>query len=121
MTVSAVALLATVGVYGIVALIVRMDDAGYKIIKRSNNKGVMAQLGNLLVKALPVIIKILSVVGTIALILVAGGIFAHNIDYFHHFLPNVPSMIKEAGLGIAAGLVVFTLIAGFNKIRSLAK
>lgn len=120
-TVSAVALFATVGVYGIVALIVRMDDAGYKIIKRSNNKGVMAQLGNLLVNALPVIIKILSVVGTIALILVAGGIFAHNIDYFHHFLPNVPSMVKEAGLGIAAGLVVFTLIAGFNKIRSLAK
>src|SRR5690606_32946029 len=50
LTVSAVALIATVGVYGIVALIVRMDDAGFKLIKRSNNKGFLFSLGNLLVK-----------------------------------------------------------------------
>ena len=89
MTVAIVALVATVGVYGIVALIVRMDDAGYKLINRTNNTGLLAKLGNLLVKALPVIIKILGVVGTIALVLVSGGIFVHYIDYLHHLFPTI--------------------------------
>jgi len=113
LTVSVVAILATIGVYGIVALIVRMDDAGYNLIKRSDDKGVVGTLGQLLVKSLPIIIRLLSVGGTIALILVSGGIFAHNIDYFHHLFPNLPSIIKEFGLGLVAGLVavaVFTLV-----------
>ena len=115
-TVSAVALLATVGVYGIVALIVRMDDAGYKLIKHSNDKGPLAALGSLLVKSLPVIIRILAVVGTIALLLVAGGIFVHNIDYFHHTLPNVPSIVKEFGFGIAAGLLAVAVMTAGKKL-----
>lgn len=115
-TVSVVALLATVGVYGIVALIVRMDDAGYNLIKRSGDKGPLAVVGNVLVKSLPIIIKILSVVGTIALILVAGGIFVHNIAYFHHLLPNVPSTIKEFVFGFAAGLVAVALFTIGKKI-----
>ena len=113
LTVSVVAILATIGVYGIVALIVRMDDAGYNLIKRSDDKGVVGTLGQLLVKSLPIIIRLLSVGGTIALILVSGGIFTHNIDYFHHLFPNLPSIIKEFGLGLVAGLVavaVFTLV-----------
>ncbi|WP_031530180.1 DUF808 domain-containing protein [Dyadobacter crusticola] len=121
LTVSAVALLATVGVYGIVALIVRSDDAGYKLIKNSNGKGLLAKLGHMLVKALPVTIKVLGVVGTVALILVAGGIFVHNIEYFHHFLPNLPSIIKELILGLAAGLLVFLVISGFKKVVPLGK
>jgi len=118
-TVSVVALLATVGVYGIVALIVRMDDTGYKLIKRANDKGFFASLGLLLVKSLPVIIKILSVVGTIALILVSGGIFAHNIDFFHHLLPNIPSIVKEFVLGSVAGLLVVGVVTAVKKIRGV--
>ena len=76
-------MIATVGVYGIVALIVRMDDAGYNLIKKSDGKGFLSALGNGLVNALPVIIKLLSVVGTLALLLVSGGIFSHNIDFLH--------------------------------------
>lgn len=120
-TVFVVALVATIGVYGIVALIVRMDDAGYKLIKHSENKGFLAKLGALLVKSLPLVIKFLSIVGTIALIFVSGGIFIHNIDYFHHFMPNVPSFIKEALLGIVAGLLVFILVSVFKKVASLFK
>lgn len=116
LTVCVVALLATVGVYGIVALIVRMDDAGYKLIKRSNDKGFLAALGHLLVKSLPIVIKILAVVGTIALILVSGGIFVHNIDYFHHFMPQVPSMVKEIVLGLVAGLLVVGVVTLVKKI-----
>ena len=120
-TVSVVALLATIGVYGIVALIVRMDDAGYKLIKKSNDKGFLSVLGNLLVKSLPVIIRVLGVVGTIALILVSGGIFVHNIEFFHHLLPNIPSIIKEFTLGLVAGIIMVVLLALVKKIISLFK
>lgn len=116
LTVCVVAILATVGVYGIVALIVRMDDAGYKLIKKSNDKGFGAAIGHLLVKALPIIIRILAVVGTIALILVSGGIFAHNIDYFHDLLPNIPAMAKEFGIGLIAGIIVVALVTLAQKL-----
>ncbi|MDB5088513.1 MAG: rane protein [Mucilaginibacter sp.] len=120
-TVSVVAFLATIGVYGIVAIIVRMDDAGYKLIKRSHNKGFFSAVGVLLVKSLPVIIKLLSVVGTIALILVSGGIFAHNIEYLHHLLPNLPSMIRELMIGLVAGLIMVAILTGGQKILSSFK
>jgi len=120
-TVSIVALLATIGVYGIVALIVRMDDAGYKLIKSSGDKGFFAGLGNILVKSLPIIIKILAVVGTIALILVSGGIFVHNIEFFHHLWPAIPSMIKEALFGLVAGLFVVGVVTVSKKVIALFK
>jgi len=120
-TVSIVALLATVGVYGIVALIVRMDDAGYKLIKRSNNQGFWAKLGNLLVKALPIVIRSLAVIGTIALILVSGGIFVHNIEFFHHLLPNIPSFVKEFAIGLVAGLAVVIILTLGKKLFKAKK
>lgn len=119
--VAIVALLATIGVYGIVALIVRMDDAGYKLIKRSHDKGFWSGLGHLLVKALPIVIKFLGFVGTIALLLVSGGIFVHNIDYLHHVLPQVPSTIKEAVIGLLAGLAVVGVITVFKKLFAAKK
>jgi len=117
--VSAVALIATVGVYGIVALIVRMDDTGYKLMSLSGNKGFLSAMGSLLVKSLPVVIRILGTVGTIALILVSGGIFAHNIDYLHHILPNVPAIVKELLFGLAVGLIAVAILTGGKKILSL--
>lgn len=110
LTVSVVAILATVGVYGIVALIVRMDDLGFQLIKRSHEKGIGNAIGVFLVKALPIIIKLLAIVGTIALILVAGGIFSHNIGFLHGILPTWPAIVVEAGLGIVAGLIAFVVI-----------
>ncbi|WP_158829930.1 DUF808 domain-containing protein [Mucilaginibacter lacusdianchii] len=121
LTVSVVAILATVGVYGIVALIVRMDDAGYQLIKRANNKGFFSMLGSLLVKALPVIIKILGIVGTVALVLVSGGIFVHNIEFLHHLLPNLPSIISELVIGLLAGLLAVGLLTGGKKVLALVK
>lgn len=120
-TVSVVAFLATIGVYGIVALIVRMDDFGFKLIRKSNNTGFLTSLGNTLVKALPYVIKSLGFIGTIALILVAGGIFAHNIDYFHHFLPQIPATLKEVILGLTIGTLAFLIISLTKKTIQLAK
>lgn len=119
LTLSIVSILATVGVYGIVALIVRMDDFGFKLIEKSYKKGFLNALGQLLVKALPIVIKTFSVVGTIALLLVSGGIFAHNIDYLHHTLSDWPTIIKEFIFGILGGILVLFLIAIVKKITSL--
>lgn len=120
-TVSVVALLATVGVYGLVALIVRMDDAGYSLIRRGNNKGFLSALGGLLVKMLPLIIKALAVIGTIALLLVSGGIFVHNVEYLHHLLPTWPSMIKEFLIGFTAGLLAVAVVMLVKKVVKLVR
>lgn len=116
LTVSVVAILATVGVYGIVALIVRMDDAGYQLIKRSNEKGFLNTVGLGLVKALPIIIKMLSVVGTIALVLVSGGIFSHNIPFLHGLFPAIPTMVTDFGLGLIAGLLTVGVVLLIKKV-----
>ena len=115
LVVSIVSLIATVGVYGIVALIVRMDDMGYKLIKRSGERKTFGKtVGTFLVKALPWVTKSLSVIGTIALILVAGGIFVHNIEFLHHFLDFMPSILQEFVVGLLVGLVAFLLVKGFK-------
>lgn len=116
---SLVAFIATVGVYGIVALIVRMDDAGFKLIKKSNGKGFFSKLGQFLVDALPWIIKALGVIGTVALIMVAGEIFAHRIDYLHHILPSWPGLLKQILFGLTGGLLGVILFTGSKKIYSL--
>jgi len=116
---SIIALVATIGVYGIVALIVRMDEAGYKLIKFSKNeKSISKFIGNILVKALPLVIKGLTVVGTIALLLVAGGIFVHYIPFFHHLWEEIklPSILKEFVTGLVLGCVVLVIVNLFKKI-----
>jgi predicted DNA repair protein MutK len=120
-TLLVVSILATVGVYGFVAIIVRMDDLGFKLIEKSEKKGILNSLGRLLVNTLPIVIKILSVVGTIALLLVSGGIFAHNIEYLHHFLPEWPNIVKEFIFGMLGGLLVLGLVVVSKKIISLVK
>lgn len=119
LTVSAVALIATVGVYGLVALIVRMDDFGLFLISKSNGKKWMENIGEGFIKLLPLIIRFLGVVGTIALLLVAGGIFIHNIDFLHHILPSWPAILVEGLAGIVAGtltLIVVMMISYLVKV-----
>ena len=115
--VSIIAFIATIGVYGIVALIVRMDELGYKLIKRSKKeKSFSKTLGNILVQALPKVIKSLSFIGTIALLLVAGGIFVHNIHFIHDLFPQIPSIIKEFCLGLIIGFLVLIIVNLCKKI-----
>jgi len=119
LVVSIIALIATVGVYGIVALIIRMDEAGYYLIKKSEGKkSFKKKLGEILVAALPKVIKSLSVIGTIALILVAGGIFVHNVEYIHHLIPEaIPSILGEFIVGLIAGFACLLLVKLFMKIK----
>jgi predicted DNA repair protein MutK len=120
-TLAVVSILATVGVYGIVALVVRMDDLGVKLINNSGGQGFLNALGMFLVRTLPVVIKIFAVLGTIALIGVSGGIFVHNIAFLHHFLPQWPMIVNEFISGALGGLCVFVLIAASKKMIALVR
>ncbi|MDB4107532.1 DUF808 domain-containing protein [Bacteroidia bacterium] len=114
--VSLIALVATIGVYGVVALIVRMDDVGYKLMKEKENSFKFT-LGKGLVKALPIVIKALGIIGTIALVLVAGGIFTHNIHQVHDLLVGLPSTLADALVGLVLGGIALALMLLFNILR----
>ena len=115
--VSIVALIATVGVYSIVALIVRMDDFGFKLIQKSDSKkGLMFNLGLLLTKALPWVIKSLSVIGTLALLLVSGGIFVHNIEQLHHILEGIPGILRDFIVGLAVGIICLLIMKAVKAV-----
>lgn len=109
-----IAILATVGVYGIVALIVRMDDAGLALRKRNNT--IAQFIGSFLIQALPKVIKILAFVGTIALLLVAGGIFIHKVEPLHHVLSGLPDILKEFIIGIVGGVIALAFVLLLKKI-----
>jgi predicted DNA repair protein MutK len=114
--VTVVALLATVGVYGLVALLVRMDDLGYKLIANSESSAsVSRSIGTALVKTLPYLIRGLGVVGTLAMILVAGGIFVHNIDYVHDLVHSLPTILGEFLVGLLLGIVAWLVVKLFSK------
>lgn len=122
LVVTIVALIATVGVYGIVALIVRMDDFGYSLINfNDKDKSISDFFGHLLVNALPWVIKSLGVIGTIALLLVAGGIFIHNLDFLHSLLETWPSLVREFIVGVAVGFVALLVFGGIKKIVGLIR
>ena len=117
LVVSIIAIIATVGVYGIVALIVRMDEAGLKLISMSTKERSFSKtMGNILVQALPKVIKSLSFIGTIALLLVAGGIFVHNIDFLHGILPQLPSLVTEFLIGLVFGAIILGIVTLFKKV-----
>lgn len=115
MVVSLIALLATVGVYGVVALIVRMDDMGFALIlyaKRLSGAGagLLNWTGAALVAMLPRVIRALAVIGTIAMLLVGGGMFTHNIDALHHAFDMLPLFIVNLAIGLVVGTVLLALM-----------
>lgn len=116
MVVSLIAIAATIGVYGIVALIVRMDELGAKLIDLNERDDSFSdKVGNFLVNALPKVIKSLSVIGTIALLLVSGGIFMHNLHFLHEMFESIPTIIIEFFVGLIVGFLVLLLIKGLGK------
>lgn len=125
---SMVAVLLTIGVYGLVAAIVKMDDVGLYLHRTG---GALARLlGRALLLAAPRLMKLLTVLGTVAMFLVGGGILAHGLpgahDIAHHLteavagLPTIGGLLAlaapavlDGALGVLAGaaaLLVFTLV-----------
>ena len=114
--VTIVAMLATIGVYGLVALLVRMDDTGYKLIARSDGEGLGNAIGQGLVKTLPVIIRVLGVLGTIAMVLVGGGIYVHNIHAIHDLFHAWPAILAELTTGLIVGLIAVGIYTVGKKV-----
>lgn len=101
-----VALLITAGVYGVVGLIVKMDDIGLHLARRDSSSA--QAVGRLLVRAMPVLMSALGVIGTAAMLWVGGGLIVHGLHEFH--LTPLPDIIHH--LGEQAGVAV-PAIGGF--------
>ena len=120
--VTLIAILATVGVYGLVALIVRMDDIGLYLVERAKEfqgvlQGIVTQMGSLLVASLPLVIRTLGIVGTIAMLLVGGGMYSHNIPAVHHAVEFMPLLLANLLLGLVVGGMVLGVQLSVQKIR----
>ena len=116
--VSVVAILATIGVYGVVALLVRMDDFGFKLIEiAKDDKSVLNAIGELLVSSLPKVIRVLTFVGTLAMLLVAGGIFSHNVHQLHDLLHFLPNLIGDLFVGLLIGMLALVMQKIYLKIK----
>lgn len=114
---AAIALLMTVGVYGLVAAIVKMDDLGLHLFQ-SDGEGIGASLARGLGRGLlafaPRFMRLLTIVGTIAMFLVGGGILVHGIPAVHHASEAIVHTISQdgAGLAAAAGGQLFAALSG---------
>jgi predicted DNA repair protein MutK len=120
-----IALLMTVGVYGLVAGIVKLDDAGLYLSQRGN--GPSRALGRGILATAPWLMKALSVAGTAAMFLVGGGILAHGVPAVGHAIEDwaknaggllgaIGSMGLNAAIGIAAGVVVLAAVESGKKL-----
>jgi predicted DNA repair protein MutK len=113
--VTIVSFLATIGVYGIVALIIRLDDIGMWFARKGYKK-----VGQVLVSTMGFLVKALAVIGTIAMFLVGGGIFAHDITILHHlqteYFHSALFIVFDALLGVVVGMVAFFVMSLFKKI-----
>lgn len=119
LVVSFVALLATIGVYGFVALLVRMDDVGFKIIAFSEKRNrFLTFIGKILVTALPKVIRLLTIVGTFAMLLVAGGIFVHNVRFIEQSIHFMPIILAEFLTGLLLGTLLLLFEKLFIKIKN---
>ncbi len=119
-----IALAVTVGVYGLVAGIVKLDDAGLWLAERRG--ALLPALGRGMVYIAPWLMKALGIVGTIAMFLVGGGIFLHNIDALHHVLDvmegwGLPAFLADIVASLVVGLVVGGLalaaVSGIARLR----
>ncbi|WP_312415259.1 DUF808 domain-containing protein [Pseudescherichia sp.] len=126
---SGIAVLVTIGVYGLVGIIVKLDDMGYWLAERP---GALAQaLGKGLLVVAPWLMKALSIVGTLAMFLVGGGIVVHGIAPLHHAIEHFAAeqgaviaatlpMLANLVLGFIIGLIVVGLVKGISRLRGAA-
>jgi predicted DNA repair protein MutK len=125
MVLAGIAAIMTVGVYGLVAGIVKLDDAGFYLQKKSN---ALAQaIGSGLVATAPKLMKLLTIVGTAAMFLVGGGILTHGVPQLHHGIEHlavesgnvlgavVPSLANLL-TGLLAGTVALVIVSTATKL-----
>ncbi|MDE1315953.1 DUF808 domain-containing protein [Vibrio aestuarianus] len=130
LVVSLIAVIMTIGVYGLVAAIVKLDDLGFYLERISNGSGLKFRLGKGLISFAPNLMKGLTIVGTAAMFLVGGGIVVHNVPWVHHALEPIVSALPNLSLltalvpvvlngvvGLLAGLAVAAVWSIANQLR----
>lgn len=131
-----IAIVMTVGVYGIVAGIVKLDDLGLYLSRKSSE--LVRSIGNGIVSAAPYLMKTLSVVGTLAMFMVGGGILTHGLPPVHHLFEDwasyatvvptfghilqgvIPALLNVA-FGLVAGGAVLLVVSALGTIRGRLK
>lgn len=123
---SGIAVLVTIGVYGLVGIIVRLDDMGYWLVERTSR--LARAVGKGLLTLAPWLMKVLSVVGTVAMFLVGGGIVVHGIAPLGHAIEgwaaqngalasSVLPVLFNLILGFIIGAAIMLIVNGINRIR----
>ncbi|MEN4946997.1 MULTISPECIES: DUF808 domain-containing protein [Pseudomonas] len=120
---SGIALVMTIGVYGLVAGIVKLDDLGLWMAQKPGQ--LVRDIGNGLLRAAPYMMKSLSVIGTAAMFMVGGGILTHGVPVVHHWIESVSQSVGgitwlmptllNAIVGIIAGAVVLAVVSVVGK------
>ena len=136
MVVSALAIAITVGVYGLVAAIVKLDDLGLYLLRKSvsdNFNSIQRAIGRGLLMFAPFLMKLLTIVGTVAMFLVGGGIIVHSFkwlsDKFHQFehwahsyigaiSDNILPILLDGLTGIVAGGAVLLLVSAISSLKN---
>lgn len=123
---SVVAVAITIGVYGLVAVIVKIDDVGLYLAQQGSE--LKQKIGGFLLALAPKLMKFLSIAGTAAMFLVGGGILVHGIGFLHHEVEDIAhltgvfsgltSSLLNALIGFAIGAVLVAVITGVSKLRS---
>lgn len=120
-----ISVIMTVGVYGLVAGIVKLDDLGFHLQQKPSESS--QKLGRLILAFAPKLMKFLSIAGTIAMFLVGGGIIAHGIGVVHHGIEHLSDLSGVFGsvtenllnglVGLIAGLIVLAIVTIIGKMR----
>ncbi|RIJ08799.1 DUF808 domain-containing protein [Pseudomonas sp. 91RF] len=126
---SGIAVVMTVGVYGLVAGIVKLDDLGLWLTQKPG--AAVQRIGNAILRAAPYMMKGLSVIGTAAMFLVGGGILTHGVPVAHDWIASVAAAAGSAGFavpvllngvaGIVAGAVVLAVVSVVGKLWKALK
>lgn len=124
-----IAIVVTVGVYGLVGIIVKLDDLGYWLVEKTS--AIARGIGKGLLVLAPWLMKFLSVVGTLAMFLVGGGILVHGIPVLHHAIENwaqqmggvvhlLGPTVANLVIGFIIGAIVLVVVNGINRLRGKA-
>ncbi|AXI60565.1 DUF808 domain-containing protein [Pseudomonas kribbensis] len=126
---SGIAVVMTVGVYGLVAGIVKLDDLGLWLTQKPG--AAAKRIGNAILRAAPYMMKGLSVIGTAAMFLVGGGILTHGVPVVHHWIESIAAAAGSAGFtvpvllngvaGVVAGAVVLAVVSVVGKLWKALK
>lgn len=114
---TAISVIMTIGVYGLVACIVKLDDLGFILREK---KSPLKEIGKTLISTAPILMKFLGVAGTIAMFLVGGGIITHGIPFVHHAIESYSTITKmgiDFAFGIISGAIVAFVVTLFLKLR----